>query len=343
MHMENRLEPLPAIDICEVAYDRECWRAYLRAFADDAPGYLGIFGRRLCAAAGADWPTYRRALAEDASRAVELLVEPGNLDVDADRHVKELRAQGVVHQVLHGGMWSVPGGVVNDRVAALACGHDELEFWAGLSLRDPQSAEKELRRAHQDLDAGGLSIIPFLDAVDILQPEFEPLFAYAETEQLPAWIHCGQNFAASRPVDSCGWRHIDRLAARHPHLTIIAGHGGWPWLSEMTAVAQRHRNVYIDSSTHRASAMTTPGYGWEPVLARANGPLRRKLLFGSTTWVSGRTAGELAAEFTALGLSESTLRAWLAGNAARVLGVAFDDGNPTEPTTARSQEPNDGQ
>jgi len=309
------------VDICEVAYDRDCWRAYLGAFAADAPRYLSVFARRLCDQAGADHGRYREMVERDPFSAVDLLVEPGRLDLDADRHVERLRAGGVTRQVVHGGMWKVPDGTVNDRVAASVAGRPELRFWAGISLKDAAAAEREVIRAHRELGATGLSIIPFLDDTDILRDEFTPVFAYAEREHLPVWVHCGQNFASARRLDSCGWRHVDRLAGRHPELRIVAGHGGWPWMTEMAAVAQRHRHVYLDSSTHRATAMTAPGYGWEPVLARVEGPLRRKVVFGSTTWVSGRTTGELAGEFTGLGLSEDALSAWLSGNAARLLGA----------------------
>ncbi|MFF5986533.1 amidohydrolase family protein [Prauserella flavalba] len=307
------------VDICEVAYDRDCWRAYLGAFAADAPRYLSVFARRLCDQAGADPGRYRETVERDPFSAVDLLVEPGRLGLDVGEHVERLSADGVTCQVVHGGMWKIPGGTVNDRVAALVDGRTELRFWAGISLKDASAAEREAVRSHRELGATGFSIIPFLDEADVLSEAFTPVFAYAERERLPVWIHCGQNFATARPVDSCSWWQLDRLAGRHPALRIVAGHGGWPWLGEMAAVAQRHQHVYLDSSTHRASAMRTPGYGWEPVLARVEGPLRRKVLFGSTTWVSGRSAGELAGEFAGLGLTDTALQAWLSGNASRLL------------------------
>lgn len=315
-------ERLLIVDICEIAYDSDSWRAYLRAFASEAPHYLHAFARRLCEQAGADVDLYVATLRDDPYKAVDLLVAAGRLDLDAERHVQELRAQGVTHQAIYGGMWAVPGGNVNDRVAATAVGRPELSFWAGISLRDAVAAERELRRAHQTLGATGLSVIPFLDDADVLDPAFTPVFSYAADAGLLMWIHCGMSFASTKPIDACSWREVDRLAGRHPELVIIVGHGGWPWMTEMAAVAQRHRNVYLDSSTHRGSAMAGSGYGWEPVLARADGVLRRKLLFGSVTWVSGLTPRQLADEIVALDLQALTTKAWLGENAARLLGLS---------------------
>ncbi|WP_280334807.1 amidohydrolase family protein [Nocardia wallacei] len=318
----------PIVDVCEVVYDLPSWRGYLRAFAADAPSYLRIFARRLCEQADADLSRYRRVLDEDPFAAVDVLLEPERLDVDVRKQARILSEQGVIAQVVHGGMWETGDGTVNDHVAKLTAQVPELQFWAGLSLKDASAAMTELRRAHTDLDATGLSLIPFLDAVDVLDPRFAPIFEYAQREELPLWIHCGQNFAAARPIDSCTWRHIDGLAARYPGLVLVAGHGGWPWMSEMAAVAQRQRNVYLDSSTHRGSAMAGHGYGWEPVLSRADGVLRRKLLFGSTTWVNGISTQALAEEIATLGLAEPTVTAWLAGNAARLLGVRLPEEVP---------------
>jgi predicted TIM-barrel fold metal-dependent hydrolase len=264
----------PVVDICEIAYDADSWRAYLGAFAAGSPRYLHVFARRLCDQAAADHDRYRQVLNRDPLAAIDILIEPGLLDVDVPRHLETMRAQNVVHQIWYGGMWKVPGGTVNDRVSQLVAGRPELRFWAGVTLKDPVAASEEMRRAHEDLRASGLSIIPFLDNVDVLGDDVAPVFAYAEAAGLPIWIHCGQSFASNRPLDACTWRDVDRLATRHPDLVLIAGHGGWPWMMEMAAVAQRHRNVYIDSSTHRASGMAQPGYGWEPVLARTDGALR---------------------------------------------------------------------
>ncbi|XVQ15171.1 amidohydrolase family protein [Spirillospora sp. CA-255316] len=311
----------PVVDVCEVAYDEACWHAYLTNLAGEAPGYLRLFGARLCRLAGLDLPAYRQVVERDPFAAAEELARAGGLTVDFDRHVAALRAQGVVAQVVHGGMWKIPGGNVNDRLAELAAGRPELHFWAGLGLKVPEDAQRELHRAHRELGARGVSLVPFLDDVDVLDPQYAPVFGYAERHRLPVWIHCGNHLAVDRPLDCFSWWHLDRLAARHPELVLIAGHGGWPWLAEMAAVAQRHPHVYLDSSTHRGAAMAKPGYGWEPVLARADTTLRSKLLFGSTTWTTGRTPRELAGEFAALGLRPETVSAWVGGNGARLFGL----------------------
>lgn len=69
--------------------------------------------------------------------------------------------------------------------------------------------------------------------------------------------------------------HLDDVALDFPDLKIVAAHTGWPWIEELTAIAWKHRNVYIGTSAHH------PRY-WDPNLVRfANGRGRGKVLFGT--------------------------------------------------------------
>ncbi|MBI4489820.1 MAG: amidohydrolase [Deltaproteobacteria bacterium] len=44
--------------------------------------------------------------------------------------------------------------------------------------------------------------------------------------------------------------YIDEVALDFPELKFIASHTGWPWCEELTALAWKHQNVYIDISAH---------------------------------------------------------------------------------------------
>ena len=46
--------------------------------------------------------------------------------------------------------------------------------------------------------------------------------------------------------------YLDQVAIDFPDLTIVAGHIGYPWTTEMIAVADKHPNVYIDTSAYAA-------------------------------------------------------------------------------------------
>lgn len=47
--------------------------------------------------------------------------------------------------------------------------------------------------------------------------------------------------------------YIDQIALDFPELTIVCGHIGYPWTTEMIAVATKHKNVYIDTSAYSSN------------------------------------------------------------------------------------------
>lgn len=310
----------PVIDVCEVAYDTECWTAYLGALAAAAPRYLVLFAGRLAARTGRAPGEVAADAARDPAGTAERLAAVLGDGFDIDRHVAALAETGVAHQVLHGGPWPVADGTVNDRVAGYAARHpDRLSAWAGVALADPRAALAEARRALDSLGATGLSVIPFLDGVDPSGPEHAEFWRFAADAGVPVWLHCGQHFRSDVPIDVSAPRVLDRIAGAHPGLVLIAGHGGWPWVAEMLAVAQRHPNVHLEFSSHRPSRMAAPGSGWEALLALGAGPVRDRVMFGSTSWTQARPPAALAAEVAGLGLPDGTVRAWLHGNAERLL------------------------
>lgn len=310
----------PVIDICEVAYDTECWTAYLRSLATVAPRYLVMFSGRLAALTGRVHGEVAAEAAHDPIGTAERLAHALGRGFDIDHHVAALTESGVAHQILHGGPWPIRDATVNDTVAAFAARHpDRLSAWAGVSLTDSRTAIAEARRALDELGATGLSVIPFLDGTDPSAPEHAGLWKLAADRGVPVWLHCGQHFRSDIPIDVSGPRVLDRIAGAHPGLVLVAGHGGWPWVTEMLAVAQRHPNVYLEFSSHRPSRMAARGSGWEALLTLGAASVRSRVLFGSTSWTQASTPARLAAEVTWLGLPDDVVQAWLHGNAERLL------------------------
>jgi uncharacterized protein len=139
-------------------------------------------------------------------------------------------------------------------------------------------------------------VTPFFDGISADDEFCTGIYQRAEELGVPIWIHAGMTLASNRPMTLSTWADIDRLAVRFPELTIIAGHGGWPWVLEGMAVLQRHPNVYLDFSAYRPAYIGLPGSGWEPLLNYGQGILRDKILFGSVSWIHHLSIRELAEE-----------------------------------------------
>ncbi|MEC4019150.1 amidohydrolase family protein [Streptomyces sp. H27-D2] len=313
-----------AVDMCALVHDRESWRTYFRALGAQAPSYLHAFGRHLTSVFGVDHAEYRKILGDgdrgDQEAAIGLLVAGRPARIDLADHLAGMDRDGIAHQVVMGiSDVTADGDNVNTRVAALAArAPDRMTAWAGIDLSDPRAAVAEIGRCHA-LGMRGLAITPFWQGTDPREPRYDQVYGAAEDLGMPIWVHTGHHFSR-RPAEVSHPRNVDWIAGRHPRLQVVAGHAAWPWVLEMIAIAQQHRNVHLEFSSHRPSWMARPGSGWEPLLLYGRTTLRRKVMFGSATWVHSVPVGTIVREVADLGLGEEVTHDWLHGNAARLLG-----------------------
>src|SRR5689334_19428102 len=146
---------------------------------------------------------------------------------------------------------------------------------AAVDLRDPVGAVRELRRRVRDDGFVGLRVVPWLWELPPTNALYYPLFAECVELGIPFCTQVGHTgplrpSETGRPIP-----YLDDVALEFPELTIVAGHIGYPWTTEMIALATKYPNVHIDTS-----AYTVRRYPPELVTyLRTNG--RRKILFGT--------------------------------------------------------------
>jgi predicted TIM-barrel fold metal-dependent hydrolase len=213
--------------------------------------------------------------------------------------------------------WVGPKGdlISNDEVAAfVGRAPDRLAGVASLDISRPRDAVRELRRSVRELGFKGIRVLPWLWELPPTHARFYPVYAECCELGVPFCTQVGHTgplmpSEVGRPIP-----YIDQVAIDFPELTIVCGHIGYPWTEEMIAVATKHPNVYIDTSAYTVRR-------YPPNLVaylRAHG--REKVMFGSN-WpmIAPRKALEGFAE---LALDAEVAAAFLAGNAARVFGLA---------------------
>ncbi|MEV6611100.1 amidohydrolase family protein [Kutzneria sp. NPDC051319] len=201
--------------------------------------------------------------------------------------------------------------ITNDEVAEfVARSGGRLRGVAGVDITRPMPAVRELRRAVNDLGFVGLRLVPWLWQLPPTDRLYYPLYAACVELGIPFCTQVGHTgplrpSETGRPIP-----YIDQVAIDFPELTIVCGHIGYPWTTEMIAVADKHPNVHIDTS-----AYTARRYPAELVdYLRGRG--RRKVLFGSNyPMITPARALEHLAE---LGLDDEARELFLAGNARRV-------------------------
>ena len=171
------------------------------------------------------------------------------------------------------------------------------------------------------LGAKGFKFHPSLQAFAPNDERFYPIYeAIAETG-LPTVFHTGQTGIGAGLPGGRGIKLrysdpmlLDDVAADFPSLTVILAHPSVPWQDSAISMATHKSNVFIDLS------------GWLPKyfpaqLVRAmNGPLRRKVLFGSDYPVI--SPDRWMASFDDLEIKPDVRPLVMKDNAITVLGLA---------------------
>lgn len=290
----------------------------IRSFGS-VEGYDDMFGARLSRILGVprDVIAAVRRLSEVdyARHAVELL-EPHTKT--ADELVADLTAQGVTTTVLHNPLPTTPY-LANDNLAALVAPYpDQLIGFCRIRAEKPEAAAAEIRRC-AGLGMRGVTFTPFWHQMRANDPALDPVYRACLDADLPIWIHTSVFWERRTPLSFEHPLYLDEVATRHPDLHIIAGHGGWPWIPEMVAVAWRQTNVYIDFSAFRPRHLATAGSGWDMLWYQLPRMLSRKVVFGSTWQLLGLPVSSVLAELDGLGLDDTTLHRWRYANLAGVL------------------------
>ncbi len=210
--------------------------------------------------------------------------------------------------------------VPNKSVAGFAEKHpDRFLFMGAVDPHKGMQALKELEYAAENLGMKCLCLEPWLHKLRSNDKLYYPVYAKCAELGIPVWIHSSINFVPQLKMDFGRPIHLDEVAGHFPELKIIAGHGGWPWVNEMTALLWRHENVYTDIAAIRPKYISTPGSGWETLLQYGNSILQDKILF-ATAWPA-QDFKQSVDEVKKLPLKNAVREKWLAGNARKVLSL----------------------
>lgn len=209
--------------------------------------------------------------------------------------------------------WYGPQGplIDNDEVAEfVARSEGRLRGVAGVDLTKPVAAVRELRRAVQELGFVALRIVPWLWQLPPTDRLYYPLYTACVELGIPFCTQVGHTgplrpSETGRPIP-----YIDQVALDFPELTIVCGHIGYPWTTEMISVADKHANVHIDTSAYTARRYPTE------LVDYLRGRGRRKVLFGSNYPMI--TPSQALEHLPDLRLDAETTELFLSGNARRV-------------------------
>jgi predicted TIM-barrel fold metal-dependent hydrolase len=146
-----------------------------------------------------------------------------------------------------------------------------------------------------------------------------PLYSYCQEKRIPVSIHSSANFMTNRKIDYGHPLCLDEIACEFQDLPIVANHGGWPWVTEMVAVAWKHPSVYVELGGISPKYIAKPGSGWEPLLNYGNSVLQDQILFATDSLIPHE---RVLKEIDLLPLKDRVKEKFLCENAMRLLGIS---------------------
>jgi predicted TIM-barrel fold metal-dependent hydrolase len=192
---------------------------------------------------------YPRDFGEDFRRQARRA--RGDTELDLTVRYEEYRAQCPpdVITVIFGGKARLSGLWVSDEyVAGCVAAHPDTLI-GFLSVDPTQDGwEREMREGHERLGLRGIKLLPMYAGFRPDDELLNPLWEYAQKNNLPVLLHTGTTFIAQAPIECTLPRHLDPVAIRFPEVRIILAHLGHPYEGECIAVARKHPNVYADVS-----------------------------------------------------------------------------------------------
>ena len=218
-----------------------------------------------------------------------------------------------------------PADELNAAVAKLTSEYPTRFLGVGtISQTPPINIMRALTQVTTCKQAGfvGISLQPAFFHTPINDPYLFPVYAKAAELGLKVFVHTGINYGTTHPFGHDHPMLLDQIACAFPGLKLIACHAGWPWTTEMVAVARKHPDVYLEFGGLAPKYIASPGTGWEVVYRFMNSLLQDQVLFGSD-WPAF-DVGRALDEWKSMDLKEEVREKLLGDNAARLFELVVD-------------------
>lgn len=225
-----------------------------------------------------------------------------------------MEAAGVSMGLLNA--WLGPHGALinNDEVAAIVREYPtRFVGVASVDLHRPMAAVRELRRCVTEQGFKALRVVPWLWDLPPNDRRYYPLYAECCELRVPVCTQVGHTGPLCRSETGRPIPYVEEVALDFPELTIVCGHIGFPWTSEMLSLLRKFPNVYLDTSAYVAKRYPPE------IVDYLTGSGRAKILFGTNYPMM--THKKCLENLGTLGLDDETCRSFLWENAARLFGL----------------------
>lgn len=234
----------------------------------------------------------------------------------------EMSEYNIEHAAVHAEFeFGDPADALNEAVAKVITADPDRFSGVGTISMDPLSIPRALEQVQYCNEKGmkGITMQPSFFHMPIDDRRLYPVYAKCFELDLFVCVHTGVNYGVTHPIRNDHPLMLDDVACDFPDLKLVACHAGWPWVTEMVAVARKHPNVYMEFGGLAPKYVGASGTGWEVMFRFMNSLLSDQILFGTDWPVIPH--GRAIPEWLELGLKQHVLDKALSLNARKLLSI----------------------
>jgi len=203
--------------------------------------------------------------------------------------------------------------VPHDLVAEVATEYpDRIKGMAGINPREGMDGVERLAEYVEDYGFVAALLEPYGWDRPLNHRTYYPFYAKCAELDVPVVMQVGHS-AMKMPSKMGRPLLLDDVALDFPELDLVGGHTGWPWSSELEALAWKHSNVYFGATAH------APKYWEDNVLQFIRTRGQDKVVFGTDYPVL--EYGETLSQIDDLGLDPAVERKLLHENARELFDM----------------------
>lgn len=209
--------------------------------------------------------------------------------------------------------WHGPEGslISNEEVAVqIEAAPSRFRGLASVDLEQPMQAVREIRRWVDGKRFVGVRVVPWLWNLPPNDRRYYPIYAACVDLGVPFCTQIGHTGPLRRSETGRPIPYLEDVLLDFPELTVVGGHVGFPWLDELTTLAVKFPNFYVDTSAYALHRLPPAFIAW------MKGVGRGRVMFG-TNWPM-LSPKQCLAGLDGLALAEDQREAFVSGVARRV-------------------------
>lgn len=209
--------------------------------------------------------------------------------------------------------WHGPSGslISNEEVSAqIDQAPGRFRGLASVDLNRPMDAVRDVRKWVDGKRFVGVRQVPWLWDLPPNDRRYYPVYTACVDLGVPFCTQIGHTGPLLRSETGRMIPYLEEVLLDFPELVVVGGHVGFPWIDELTSMAIKFPNFYVDTSAYAVHRLPANFIEFMKTLGQ------NRVMFG-TNWPM-LTPAQCLQKLDTLGLSKNQKEAFLFGNAKRV-------------------------